>query len=645
MSKKVGNFFEAHVEKIIIGLVGLVCIWILISHVFFSPQVVSFDNKKFGPGDIDTYISKQAELLETKLNGQPKPKQPYQPRVDDFLAQLDSAINNIDVGLNLPQPIISSRRVTDERKYSVPQIGKVGDISVEHIRVVAYVPTERINQEKTYYDAENEPNDIDLVTVEAKFDVARLYESFYQDFAGEKVREQWRDPCIGKPIFAAVQLQRQQLFDDGKWSDWQIVPRARIDARSQMFEVKENVEELPAGGIKVLLLQFDDPQVQMDLLQPESYKIASAAEEWFPPSLHRKYLENQRQIESQEKRQVMDDERQQREKERSDRRSRATSTGTRSSPAGGGGMPGGTGMPGLGGGMSGGMGMPGLGGGMPTTKAPARKRATTDRRSEREREEKKKEVPKKPSALPDDVYNEFDKISITAETDFARMQEPLVFWVLDDTVEPRGCYRYRIRLGVFNPVAGTEQFVEQDKWQKDKVILWSEFSDQTEPVKIPGTLYFFPLDIQEAAKTVTVTVCRYVWGYWYSRDFVVKAGEVIGTAVKPEQTEEQVKIPETIDYATGAVLVDVVPVNDWSGGKNLRARHYFEMLYSTDGTDIQRMAVKTRYWPEELQIKFNEIKKAEKEPKEPWRDWGGGMPGRPLPMPGMPGMPPEMFLP
>jgi hypothetical protein len=645
MRKKVGTFFEAHIEKIVIGLVGLVCIWILISRVFFSPQVVNFDNKKFSPGDIDNYISKQAELLEARLNSQPKPKQPYQPRFDDFLALLESPIKNIDVGLNLPQPIISSRRITDERKYSVPLIGNVSDISAEHIRAVAYVPTEQVNQQKTYYDAEKEPNDLDLVTVEAKFDVARLYESFYQDFAGQNVREQWRDPCIAKPVFAAVQLQRQQMLDDGKWGDWQIVPRARIDARRQMFEVEENVRELPAGGMKVLLLQFDDPQVQMDLLQPESYKIASAAEEWFPPSLHRKYIETQRQIESQEKRQVMEDERRQREKDRSDRRSRAAGTASRSSAAGGG-MPGGLGMPGLGGGMPGGLGMPGPGGGMPAIKAPTRKRATTERRSEREREEKNRDALKKPSALPDDVYSEFEKILITEETDFARMQEPLVFWALDDTVEPCRCYRYRVRLGIFNPIAGTEQFVEQDKQQKDKAILWSEFSDQTEPVEIPRTLYFFPLDIQEAARTVTVNVCRYVWGYWYSRDFVVKAGEVIGAAAKSEQTEEQVKIPETIDYATGAVLVDVAAVDDWSGGKNLRARHYFEMLYSTDGTDIQRMAIKTRYWPDELQIKFNEIKKAEKEPKEPWRDWGGGMPGRPLPgMPGMPGMPPELFLP
>jgi len=217
------------------------------------------------------------------------------------------------------------------------------------------------------------------------------------------------------------------------------------------------------------------------------------------------------------------------------------------------------------------------------------------------------------------------------------MDKPLVFWAHDDTVEPEKSYRYRIRLGVFNPIAGTNQFSEQDKSLKNKVVLWSDFSDVTETVDIPGTLYFFPRDIQEASKLVTVTVCRYALGYWYTKDFTVKQGEVIGKVVKPETVDEQkeVTIPDTIDYATGAVLLDVVPVNDWSGGKNLRARHYFDMLYSFEGTDIRRMPIKSKYWAVELQIKFNEIKKAEKEPKEPLREWGSrpGQRGR-IPVPG-----------
>jgi len=238
------------------------------------------------------------------------------------------------------------------------------------------------------------------------------------------------------------------------------------------------------------------------------------------------------------------------------------------------------------------------------------------------------------------------------------MREPLVFWAHDDTVGPDKQYRYRIRLGVFNPVAGTNQFSEGYKGLKNKVVLWSEFSDITEAVEVPGRLYFFARDIQEAAKVVTVRVSRYVLGYWNSKDFADKQGEVIGKVVETETTpatrpratvsgfaegyaamyegysEEELRamgasigplvrtVPETIDYGTGAVLVDVVAVNDWSGVRNLHRRGYFDMLYTFDGMNIERMPIGARYWAKELLIMFNKIRRSEKEPREPFRDWG-----------------------
>ena len=242
--------------------------------------------------------------------------------------------------------------------------------------------------------------------------------------------------------------------------------------------------------------------------------------------------------------------------------------------------------------------------------------------SDRERPAKSREVSKPTSTR--DVYEEFDEISITEQSDLAKMRGPLVFWAHDDTVEPEKGYRYRIRLGVFNPIAGTNQFSEQDKHLKNSVILWSEFSYALGIVEIPGMLYFFPYEIQEAAKAVTVQVCRYMLGYWYSKDFTVKQGEAIGKVAEFETEEEdEVTVPETIDYTTGAVLVDVIAVNDWSGGKNPHARRYFDMLYSFDGTNIEHTPIKTRYWAKELQAKFREIEKFEREPKKPLRDWGG----------------------
>ncbi len=248
------------------------------------------------------------------------------------------------------------------------------------------------------------------------------------------------------------------------------------------------------------------------------------------------------------------------------------------------------------------------------------------------------------------------------------MDEPLVFWAHDDTVKPGNSYQYRIRLGVFNPIAGTNQFSEQDKSRKNDAILWSEFSDVTEQVVIPARTYFFANDIQKAAKSVTVEVCKFALGYWYSETFAVKQGEVIGKvkmyngleardttarmAVVQEQplllssdrkTQGDITVPETIDYDTGAVFVDVMAVNDWSGGpsarfgtgKKLVARDYYDMLYSFDGINIEHMAIGTMNWSRELQAIFGDIQKSIRQKKQPLRDWSSRIGGRRQRAPGM----------
>jgi hypothetical protein len=621
MVKKGGNFLEEHVEKIVLAVVGLVCIWLFITYVLMSPNYVPYDNKKFSAGGIDNYISEQAEVLEDKLNRKSQLKQPYKPRLGDFEALMDSAITGVDVSIYIPSPP-DLKGIENPGKYHIPLIGQVNDVGVEHIRAVAYVPTEEIGEENSYEEAAHEPNDIDFITVEAKFDVAGLYKRFRESFAGENIPEDWRDPCLAIPVFAAVQLQRQELLSDGSWGNWNIVPRAKIDHRKKMFEIIEDVAELPAGGIKVRLLQFDDQQVKADLLQPESYQIASAKEEWFPPSLHKEYVEFQREVDTKEKREAQAAKKEEREEERSsERRGRTTRTRSRQggmgmgSPFGGGG--GGGGPPGYGGG---GGGPGGVSSRRRTTTS--RRRTDRDRKGDKERQKKSKEATKTTT----DIYQKLKEILITREKDIAKMDEPLTFWAHDDTVEPESSYRYKIRLGVYNPIAGTNQFNEQDKSLRNKAILWTGFSETTETVDIPGRLYFFPREIQEASGTVTVQVCRYVLGYWYTKDFTVKQGEVVGKASEYKVTEEEenegVTVPETVDYATGAVLVDVMAVNDWSGGKNLRARHYFDMLYSFDGANIEHMPIKSRYWAEELLNRFNEIKRSEKDKKEPLREWG-----------------------
>ena len=607
MRKKGGNFFEEHVEKIVLVLVGLVCVWLLITRVVISPnKVVLYAGVKLGPGDIDRRIKEQADRLKLKLEGKPEPLPPYKQRVDAFVGLVDLPIGDIDISLYWPLPIHSSTDVSDKRKYRVPWVGEVTDAAISYIRTVVYEPIIEIDEENQYDMSVSRPNDIDFVTVEAKFDVPGLHGRFYDSFTGDEVeQEEWRDPCLAIPVFAAVQLQRQELGADGSWGQWQIVPRTRIDLYKKMFESVEGIEDLPPGGIKVRLLQFDDAEVRMALLQPEAYKIASAKEEWFPPLLHKKYVEQRQEIEKEKDRRDREAEilerEQEREKMRKDReearedRQGRTSTGSSRGQ------------------YSGRRGDSTRSGDRLGTGREARSRRDRDdlgsgtdvlsRREEREerareREARLAELRETSGATTlEDIYKELEDILITKKTNLMKLREPLLFWAHDDTVEPGNSYRYRIRLGVFNPIAGTNKFKEQDEDLKKKIVLWSEFSEAEEIVKVPETLYFFPRDVQEAARVVTVNVAKYTLGYWYSKDFAVKPGEVIGKVAEFEPAEGEKIVPtmpETIDYTTGVVLVDVVPVNDWSGGRNMYARRFYDMLYSFDGENIEHIPVSTR---------------------------------------------------
>ncbi len=651
MSKKGGNFFEQHVEKMVLAVVGLVCVYLLIFRVLVSPNKVSYGDKEYSPSTIDNHIGDQAEALDEKLRNLPAASREYKPRVREFAAQIESAIK-VDRRLVVPLPPPISTNQVGDRRYSIPAIGGVEEVAVGHIRAVAYVPTVDMDEQKEYAQTNSEPNDIDLVTVEAKFDATALYNNFYESFASEDVPQEWRDPCLARPVFAAVQLQRQELLADGTWTNWQDVPRTRVDLRKKMFEVVEDVESLPPGGVRVRMLQFERMQAAIDVLQPEPYRIASAEEEWFPPLLHEKYVKYQKKVEAEERRQAKEE-----EKDEQDRRREGRDRGRYGD---------------LEYGRRGDRETGGYGerdrrrygerdrgrygerdrGRYPQQMGRDRESRARDRysggygrtrtsprgvRDERRIREEVGASGKDSSNAPAmaDFYKELKQIQITRQTNIFDMREPLVFWAHDDTVEPGSSYRYRMRLGVFNPIAGTNRFTEQDMALKNNVILWSRFSEVTDTVEIPERLYFFPLNIQEAAKVATLSVSKYVLGYWYSENFFVQQGEVIGRVREnkhlkddeedeTETIKEDVSLPETIDYTTGAVLVDFATVSDWSvgGGREPRARPYSDMLYSFDGVDIKHIPIKMSYWPEELQVKFAEIKKLEDRPRKAFRAWG-----------------------
>lgn len=632
MAKKGGNFVEEHIEKVVLLLVALGCLYPFYKYVLIPPKF-ELDGRKFGPGQIDIYISERAEQLNQQLNRPAEPMEYSDPCSPKFMADMKGDWL-VSTAMNWPAPYSVEERT--DKKYRIPVIGPLEDTAVEHIRAAAYVPKVPVTQENAENQDIYEPNDIDLVTVQASIDSDRITERFEECFSGREVPEQWRDASLAKPVFAAVELQRQELKPDGQWSDWQDIGRIKTDVHRNEFDMIEDVNNLPTGGVTIRRLRLSNPEMQADLLQPEPYRIASMEERWFPPVLHRRFLTIQRDKEAQERREALALSREQQPEERDrtriddrdrgrerdrDRTDRDRGARTSREPAGGPSRGGNSRNP----------------GGSRSTVRPVR--PDRERRVETAPTEQQTRM-QKTATDETELYNELNKILLLQAKDNEQSEEPLLFWSHDDTAEPGKSYRYRIRVGVFNPIAGTGQVYAQDAAYANKAILWSDFSDVTETVSIPKRVYFFPLNVQEAAKAAEIQVCKYTLGYWYSEQFMVKRGETIGRPAKVppvpkkptqetettrmmiESPEEEAELPEMIDYTTGAMLVDLVAENDWSGGKNLQPRQYFNMLYSFDGTDIERLAAKLMYWPDELRSRYSEIKSLEKRKKLAFRDWG-----------------------
>jgi len=724
---KIGRFCESHVEKLVLVIVCLACAWLFFTKVIFSPNGVLYDGKTFSPGQIDTYIQAKAEDLRTappsgpraqekgyvsKMAGPIHPNDPVvaevfvgRPKPKSFLELIESPLAFMASEMVVPARL-ETRGGTDQAQYSLPRIGRVTDVGVSYIRAAAYVPLDEVTAEDTYDKVESEPNDIDLVTVEAKFDVAELHRQFQAYFAGTEVEKTaWRDPCLAEPTFAAVQLQRQRLGDDGRWRDWVKVPRAQVEANRRLLTVVEKIEDLPPGGVTMRMMQFDYKMITMALLQPEAYQIASAEEDWFPPTYYRKFKDLQRKVAAEERRKEREEQRDRQDtaggRRRDTMRGGAGGGASRDRTAGGGrrrDTMGGANQSAYGGAGGGGRDqrtrgrsrpgqqtmdpmMPGGGAGTGRRGRSGRRGGTDqgyDTGAAYGGYPMDGMAAGRLEPTTDEVYFEFAQAKMNYMTDLKKEKDPVLFWALDDTAEPGSTYRYRLRLGVFNPVAGTNKLRPSDIDKKDQVILWSDFSEITEVVEIPKRLYFFAKDVKEKTKTATVEVARYTLGYWRMEDFRVQPGEVIGEEKEPEPEEDRDRraarltrgritgapggrdmmgagpygaaggygmpggmygpgarkdetMPEIIDYRTGAVLVDLVPVSDW--GPDLKPRVYHDMLYTADGVTIEHMPVSTKNWPRNLLSAYQGIMLSKRKEQEPFRDFqqsartrgGGGM--------------------
>lgn len=613
MIKKIGGFLEDHVEKIILIIVGLLCSWLLITRVLLTPNVVEYKGKSYSPGNLDDQILTDVRTAINTNSDTPDPEL-IPPDNRNYAAMFSDTLGEVNFEFH-PKP--EKPVVIKVIQYPTPDINKIKitNADVEYIRSVVYEPVTEITISDPYQDSSSEPNDLDFVTVSGKLDIKSIVDEYKKCYI-DGVNKELADPCKAKPVFAQVNLQRQRLLSNGQWSGWENVSRTKIDENKELFKYTDSYSDLSFGGIEIYKYQLNHTITQLGLLQPKPYEIATANEEWLPPELHRKFKDAQKK-----------DERDARVKE-SEQNTATTSTTSDTAGAGRRRDRNATG-----------------GVNTTTTTTTGTRRGaqrntennTTTNTGQRRGRGTTTQVDTSSDTtrlFVDVVYDDYESVIITFATDLTKISEPILFWAHDDTVQPKNTYRYRVRVGLLNPTAENED---------DDLIFWSSFSDVTKEVDIPGKMYFFAGEVQEAAKTVSVSVSKLYLGYWYKKVFDrVAQGEMIGSIADIESKEPKAAVTTgritdttkeekeiiTVDFTTGAVMVDVERVTELAGGSSISPVPYHNMLYTYDGKEILKMPAtripNPNIWPQDLYKAYNFVQSHNNDKFENFKSWGSG---------------------
>lgn len=614
MSKKKGNLIEQHVDKIVLGVIALLSLYLVWALVIRNPYGSA------SPARVDKLNQSKSEDLNRRLEG---PSEWVDPARENQLARFEGLMGNsvqvVDSGLALPLPGTPREMIDEDRQYPVPEIAALSNVKVQAIRGAAYLPLEEVRPDLPYDTVSTELGDLDMVSVSARVDLQSLYRNFQQSFMGPRLKATWRDPGLATPVFARVDLQRRQLRQDGTWGEWQSVSRPKIDPyRKQIDEMPLQVDQMDYNsGVSLLVAQHRDPSKQISLLQPRAYDFATwKVPYWLPPEFYQEY-ENRIQRQLDEQRRSMREGNTGGGMEaggagREQRRGREPQPPGREVRRGGVETPG---------------GMPGAeAGGMRANRAPA----------------------------PEEVLRDVSQVMITNRTNLWTLSDAMV-WAHDDTTVPGTTYQYRMRLGVFNPIAGKNWFLPEQQEYQNQVVLWSSFSEPTSEVAIGKMLQVFPMtEIAEQPGALEVEVARFYMGKWQSHEFTVYPGQMVGAEVEQEApavtavaagganprdmgrggmgmgggmdiTRGAPQMPmgmaefatsTTVDYSTGITFVDLMPMVEWSEPPTIRQRRFSVMMFTEGGSEIEKLPIGNRNWPSDMQREYTSIKSAERDARE-----------------------------
>ena len=591
MKTKGISFVEEHVEKFVLGAVGVVFFSVLVWQLF--PTTVKVEGKEVPLSLVDKELEAKTASLNLKLD---QPREPLAKQLEGKLkAQLTAFNAELASGVSpsaaLPriEPILAadlnvSGATSSAMEFNIPKFAPVkmrGATQVDDtIDETVFAAHPQLAQ---YFASATGPHDISWLVPSAQIDLKSMLTALKDSNPkAALIPGHWYDNNL---FLIDVNFNREEQLPDGSFGNAHLV-----DVLPGAFTLRSEIEKNPDAGLRdSVWTSLRDKATQRAILQPDFLKTKrsnfsaadllteqSAAGEGEDPvirGLRKAVAKAQLEVtritaDLQELGGPLEDtskEDKRKEEERKKKEQEEAAGGGNNGGGGGasrpgGGLGGGGGGGGLGGGgLGGGMGGKNTGGGDP------KDTATKDKRIKMTKvlKEKTKKLEALQKQLNDkDAAAAATKASAAAANDLAAA-EKAVIWAHDLGVVAGKTYRYQAVVKTYNPFfTNTGVLPDSQKAEGAAFTRTTPISGWSEPCTVAPRIAFFVTDAvpgegRLGVGQATVEVFCYRDGERRSEKFTVQPGDTIGAG----------KSKGDAAFDTGYYVVDIVsdPITERTG--------------------------------------------------------------------------------
>jgi hypothetical protein len=293
MAKQHVSTIERHVEKIVLGLGGAVLAGVAFLYMVQSPNTVELGaGEPAGPGKLYLQIGEQAQAAANKAQRGGDPGIAPVPRFGGDLNPLQVAklepsfeVPISPIGVDVPPPPGTTRGPS--QKIELAEVIAPSPPVLNTGRATAALP--KVEYISVSRSGETTVDDSDKVLVPR--------DTFWVTLAGlvnrEKQNEMFRaaryEPEQDVLVAAAIEVERQELLGDGRWSEPTLVlpyaqqvlrrdvQKVRVFSRKDgSYEVLEDALEV-ITGYRDLLSDFE---AQADVLRPQFQTLLDQEQSW-----------------------------------------------------------------------------------------------------------------------------------------------------------------------------------------------------------------------------------------------------------------------------------------------------------------------------------------------------------------------------